>query len=218
MKKNMLLLAATMTLATTVTLACGSPADKPERAEKTDTVAEMATVEATEEVTVGKGDLAMWELTGNVRSCTWKKRFQTNTYGFNQAGKWTHFDNKALSASFTNIKRNAKGKIVSYEGGEYDGAYTEKYTYDATGRVIKYEMECADGSRTYITYTYDEKGRVKSYTDVSEVWEMDAEEPDRSTTTCTYTYLQTDAKGNWTKRKGDDGGESWIETRTIRYY
>lgn len=168
--------------------------------------------------TTVQNDRPMWDLKGNVLSCVWKWRYNTHTYGFNATGKWVKFDKQPLAASFRGVKRDAKGRIVSYSGGEYDGEYTESYKYDAAGRVAVKNIDYLDGSRYKDTYKYDQAGRQTNVVSEEEVCEMGDDEPMRSRSATAYTYLSFDAKGNWTKRRGKDAEGTWVETRTITYY
>ena len=90
-----------------------------------------------------------------------------------------------------------------------DGYGSIHYTYNAQGLATIIEE---DGSKQ--TLTYDADGYVKK-----EILEIYPEMGDDEGTTAeqhtfTYTILEKDEIGNWTKRKCSQG----TETRTITYY
>lgn len=166
-----------------------------------------------------QSDLATFDLKGKVSSCTWTNQGSSYTYSFNTAGRWTGVNGKALSAAQITVERDSKGRILSYseEIEEYYYSQVRTFKYDTAGKVASFHDENPEVDDV-ATYTYDTNGRIIKETHKREVIEMGAEESVHDTYSYTYTYLASDPKGNWTKRKvtGNDGG-SWTETRTIVY-
>lgn len=178
--------------------------------------------------TVGKGDLPAFELKGNVKSCKWINANGSEgetTYTFNAKGQWTKTNGYLLTNSYETVERNSVGRISSTEFWEDGTGYLDEWHFNQTGhlsrKVEKLLSEDYTGSPivdctgTY-TYEYDNKGFVtaKKYS-YSERYDGK-----KWSSTYTYTYLATDTKGNWTKRKVVDSGENktYTETRVITYY
>lgn len=167
-----------------------------------------------------QGDLSVFQLKGKVSSCSWNKRYSTETYKFNSAGKWTGMNGNTLAAASVTVKRNSMGKILSYSyivDELFPNTYI--YKYDSAGKVLSVTLEEPEGGYTE-TYTYDKNGMItKGVCKSSYIEELGSDNYIEKTITYVYTYLATDAKGNWTKRKvtGSDK-ESWTETRTIKYF
>lgn len=170
--------------------------------------------------TQAQGDRAAFDLKGKVSSCVERLDNNPTSYNFNTAGRLTRYNGKTLAAAgFKVTKRDAKGRMTEFSIAEtefYVAYYTLKY--DANGRVVVEKCSC-DGDDSTTTYTYDAKGRLTKETTNGEYFEMGADVGEKYSTTVTYSYLATDAKGNWTKRRGTrHDGETFIETRTIKYY
>lgn len=171
---------------------------------------------------IGKADLPMWDLTGKVSKCVWEYAYLTRTYHFSNVGKWTKLDEQAITAQFKDFKRNTRGQITYYSGGDYDYIFSEAYTYNSAGRLTMHTYESPE-QKTVTTYTLDDNGRVLGYVEDDEVFENDMSDltPGKTHTVVSYTYPASsiDAKGNWTKRVAKtDKGDTWTETRTISYY
>lgn len=167
----------------------------------------------------GAIDLAFFNLRGPVKLVSEKNDSYDNTrrYGFSEKGKWETQDGQKIGNIFTDVKRDSEKRIIEYTEGEYDCIDSYKITYDAkTGWVAKCETSAGDGETT-TTYTYDANGyAVKSVT-IGEY--LDDEGGSKVNTTTTYTYVEFDDYGNWTKRTvKDSDGSSWTETRKITYY
>ena len=166
-----------------------------------------------------QSDLATFDLKGKVSSCTWTNQGNSYTYSFNAAGRWTGVNGKALSAAQITVERDSKGRISSYSKEidcfPFNCSYS--YTYNTAGKVATFSDNDPEMGEV-TTYSYDTNGRVIKETHKRELTEMGSEETEYETFTYTYTYLASDAKGNWTKRKGTgSNGGSWTETRTIKY-
>ena len=164
-------------------------------------------------------DLAFFNLRGPVKSVSEKNDSYDNTrrYGFSEKGKWETQDGQKIGSIFTDVKRDSEKRIIEYTEGEYDCVDSHKITYDAkTGWLAKCETSADDGETT-TTYTYDANGyAVKSVT-IGEYLNDEGESKVNITTT--YTYVEFDNYGNWTKRTAKDSdGSSWTETRKITYY
>jgi len=111
------------------------------------------------------------------------------------------------------IVRNAKGQITSMNVRGIDGLIKREYTYDESGRVEEY-LYSAEGD-TYVTsYTYDGQGNcIKA----KEVFDMG--DGNKVEKIYTYTNIETDSHGNWTRRSVESQGDgSFEETRKIEYY
>lgn len=171
---------------------------------------------------LGAADLAMWDLTGKVSKCVWNYASVTRTYNFSTVGKWTKLDGQTITTQFKGFKRNTRGQITYYSGGDYDYTFSEAYAYNTSGRLTKKTYEDPE-QKTVTTYTLDAKGRVLGYVEDDEVFENDMSDlpPGKTRTVVSYTYPASsiDAKGNWTKRVAKTNeGYTWTETRTISYY
>ena len=155
----------------------------------------------------GRGELGIFDLRGPVKSCKWKRLYQTNTYTFDENGFWLTQDGQKLKKVYAGgIERDKKGRITM---GAPDEFYGISYTYNDKG-MIK-ETFC-DGVTS--TFTYDDDGYVKKE-HVNVAPEMGDEEGESAEEyTLNYTILEKDEVGNWTKRKCSKG----TETRTIEYY
>lgn len=168
---------------------------------------------------VATGALAALDLQGPVSECKWKKRYDTQTYSFNEAGKLTAVNGTAAQKYFQEVKYDAKGRLQStqHENTEYYTFENTDYKYDADGRVKAIDYGDGEGY-TNSTFKRDAKGLItsSSYEDMHA--DMGDEEAEPVKGTITYKYTATDDHGNWTSRTCTDNGESWTETRTIKYY
>ena len=155
----------------------------------------------------GRGELGIFDLRGPVKECKWKTENGTKAYTFDENGFWLTEDGQKLKDVFLGgIERDAQKRI---KDGWVDGYGSRHYTYNAQGLATIIEE---DGSKQ--TLTYDADGYVKK-----EILEIYPEMGDDEGTTAeqhtfTYTILEKDEIGNWTKRKSNRG----TETRTITYY
>ena len=163
--------------------------------------------ESTKPAEPGRGELGIFDLRGPVKECKWKTESGTNTYTFDENGFWLTQNGQKLKDVFLGgIDRDAQKRI---KDGWADGYGSIHYKYNAQGLATIIEE---DGSKQ--TLTYDADGYVKK-----EILEIYPEMGDDEGTTAeqhtfTYTILEKDEIGNWTKRKSNRG----TETRTITYY
>ncbi|MCQ2974211.1 MAG: hypothetical protein MJ211_05305 [Bacteroidales bacterium] len=122
-----------------------------------------------------------------------------------------NFDNegKLVSCSLSeNVNAERKdNKLFSYQNGDY--SYT--FEYNDNGFPIKKEELCEEALLIY-ELTYNENDEL-----ISEVFETGS--PD-DPYVHKFVIEETDAKGNWTKRKMNmgNGDFCWTETREIVYY
>lgn len=175
---------------------------------------------------VDGNDLAVFELQGPVRSCTWTRgESAPQTYGFDRNGHWATLGGEALEAAgVSDVERiEGGGRLRKYTIGEYDAADTYTYEFASTGQPSTQRIDSADGSYDLTTYTYDSRGFVTQTHRQGTVIEMGADEGDGERYDATYTYTYSDgdidSHGNWTKRQctGTDGNK-WTEVRSMSYY
>lgn len=162
------------------------------------------------------GDKSYYEVRGNVKMISYK----VYDVEFNKEGQ-------ALCLGYTKTRK--KGNAVEYIVSNMVGDMVT--TYDNKGRLIKHE-----GFEIYIrNMKYDDSDNLIYYESVGEGYDesetrtydslgycckkikkvQEAGEETEETNTYTYTVLQKDAQGNWTKRKDNNGD---IESRKIYYY
>lgn len=154
----------------------------------------------------GRGELGIFDLRGPVKECKWKTENGTKTYTFDKNGFWLTEDGKSIKEMYhAGIDRDKNGRIVK---GDFE-FYDMTFAYNERGLVTQTYCDGLTNS-----YTYDEDGYVvKEHVDIAP--EMgDDEGVSAKQYTLTYTILEKDEIGNWTKRKSSQG----TETRTIVYY
>ena len=156
-----------------------------------------------------KGDLGRWALRGPV------KRYVQgyDTIYFNRDGFQTEKNGKLLSSNAqesTTITRNSQGRIASIKNDNFDEYGT--YYYNANGLMTKYYWVFRETRKMTRTYTYNSNGELTKM-----VW-TETGGPQDGTLVRTYTILERDSYGNWTKRKMQDKYNSEIETAEISYY
>ncbi len=168
------------------------------------------------EKSAAKGDLIAFQLMGNVKECKWTEtEAQPRTYTFDENGHLTKVNNKAVNKVFTDIKRDEKGRLLSYTEDHPDEFYAENisYNYDAQDHLSKYEYNAPDYT-CKTTYTYNDNGHVASVLNIHNYMDGGAEKEK-----ITYNYVSFDKQGNWTKRnRKQDDGLVITETRTISYF
>ena len=143
-------------------------------------------------------------------------------YNYDDKGKFT----KGINAKSV-MKRDEQGRVVYYshkEDDEDDAMFTNEFTYDKKGRIVKIVESFWEWQITKI-YTYEGDNiypSTRRYKRLDEGMEAESE--------TTYRYTKFDALGNWTERelryRGNttEEGETtrWnganIEVRTIKYY
>ena len=153
---------------------------------------------------------------GNVKECKWTETDALQrTYTFDANGHLTKVNKKAVNRVFTNIKRDKKGRLLSYTEDHPDEFYSNdvSYTYDAQGHLSTSKYAAPDYS-CKITYTYNDKGHVASTLNIGNYMDEGTEKEKR-----TYNYVSFDKQGNWTKRnRKQNDGYVITETRTITYF
>lgn len=155
----------------------------------------------------GRGELGIFDLRGPVKSVKWKKTYGTESYTFDKNGFWLSINGESLQSYFlSEIKRDSKNRIIY---GSPDAYGVENYVYNDQGLATSIY---GDGFSRDLTY--DSDGYVKKEVQYTAP-EMGDDESDGETRVVTFTILEKDAVGNWTKRRASDG---FVETRKITYY
>lgn len=168
-------------------------------------------------------DLRMHDLRGSVKSVWWyddETEKDARFLSFSKQGKWTTVNGKYLKYYFKGVKRDSKGRIVKTLNGQDDDLDNANYSYDSKGNVSYLHREYGlDGySKETFSYGYDDSNRycLKTSRLIENMGYDSADEPP---VTFTYTILECDRNGNWTRRKvvGSNGRER-IEKRVIYYW
>lgn len=155
----------------------------------------------------GRCELGIFDLRGPVKSVKWNKIHGTVSYTFDKDGFWLSIDGESLQSYFPEeIQRDSKNRIIYGSPGVYG---VETYEYNVQGLATSIQ---GDGFSRDITY--DSDGYVKKEVQYTAP-EMGDDESDGETRVVTFTILEKDAVGNWTKRRASDG---FVETRKITYY
>lgn len=190
---------------------CGNKAQQTENVESIS----VDSIEGASETTISKGtvntelaigDLGIFELRGHVKRCVWKRKGNTMTLIFNKKGKWEAQDRQALEDLYPGgLTRDKDGRLTDAWADGYGSVH---YKYNSKGQVTDIDE---DGFKRKLTYNTE--GYVAK--EVQELApEMGDDEGEPETTTITYTILEKDEMGNWTKRKSSEG----TETRVITYF
>lgn len=172
-----------------------------------------------EEKTIGKGDLALFELKGNVQSAVVITAYDKVRYNFDEEGKLISINGVQTNEWYQNVERDEQGRISAYTEGEYDMVSSFKLIYGKNGFLEKRINN--DMGECVTTYTYNEAGLLASDHLVGEYTEMGADKPEKVDIKTTYKYTGIDDHGNWTRRKtvpADDTEEPVYEARSIMYY
>lgn len=164
-------------------------------------------------------DLQMRELTGKVKTLRWydkETESDSRTYGFSQKGQWTTFNGASLSQAFTKVERDAKGRVKSTCEGDNDQITLIEYTYNSAGFVAQQNVDYGMDGYSKETFSYNSQGVLTTSRIVENMGYDAADEP---AVTFTYTILERDNQGNWTRRqvKGSDG-RNRVEKRVITYW
>jgi len=189
------------------------------------TVVESRTIEYYEEAAQADteepatSDLRMHELKGKVKSMRlYNDETESGSWviGFSQQGKWITTDDIQLSAAYSKVSRDSKGRILSTLSGENDAITKNTYTYDAQGYVVECETDLGIDGYSKENFTYNTAGDlVKSRL----IENMGYDAPDEPEVSISYTILARDSHGNWTRRKvSKSDGTSRIQKRVITYY
>ena len=108
-------------------------------------------------------------------------------------------------------KYDSQGNRTEMAWVDQDGVPSLRYVYKNEGNRKEVAVYRTDGSFSHgYADTLDEKGNEVETTSLTR-------QPNSGTKT-TYTYLEFDSQGNWTKRSEQRGDSLWITYRTITYY
>ena len=195
-------------------------------------------------------DLRLFELKGNVQSVQSHSTIKVDSlgnstvYSLKTTSQTHYFDRRGIlifekencMGEPLYITRNAAGNIdtISYpcqmpDGKHNESGYTNVYAWNEAGYPIKESFSNCVGDSSEVQIIYDESQEVvkRMERDWSEGCEI------ANHYTITYTILDSDAHGNWTKRlehiKYNEGSSVilWsydedypftLEERTITYY
>lgn len=172
-----------------------------------------------EEKTIGKGDLALFELKGNVQSAVVITAYDKVRYNFDEEGKLISINGVKTNEWYQNVERDEQGRISAYTEGEYDMVSSFKLVYGKNGFLEKRITN--DMGECVTTYTYNEAGFLTSDHQVGEYTEMGADKPEKVDVKTTYKYTGIDDHGNWTRREtvpANDTEGPVYEARSIMYY
>ncbi len=172
-----------------------------------------------EEKTIGKGDLALFELKGNVQSAVVITAYDKVRYNFDEEGKLISINGVQTNEWYQNVERDEQGRISAYTEGEYDMVSSFKLVYGKNGFLEKRITN--DMGECVTTYTYNEAGFLTSDHLLGEYTEMGADKPEKVDMKTTYKYTGIDDHGNWTRREtvpADDTEGPVYEARSIMYY
>lgn len=172
-----------------------------------------------EEKTIGKGDLALFELKGNVQSAVVITAYDKVRYNFDEEGKLISINGVQTNEWYQNVERDEQGRISAYTEGEYDMVSSFKLAYGKNGFLEKRITN--DMGECVTTYTYNEAGFLTSDHLLGEYTEMGADKPEKVDVKTTYKYTGIDDHGNWTRREtvpADDTEGPVYEARSIMYY
>lgn len=172
-----------------------------------------------EEKTIGKGDLALFELKGNVQSVVVITAYDKVRYNFDEEGKLISINGVQTNEWYQNVERDEQGRISAYTEGEYDMVSSFKLIYGKNGFLEKRINN--DMGECVTTYTYNEAGFLTSDHLLGEYTEMGADKPEKVDVKTTYKYTGIDDYGNWTRREtvpADDTEGPVYEARSIMYY
>lgn len=172
-----------------------------------------------DEKTIGKGDLAAFELKGSVQSVVVKTEYDKVRYNFDEEGKLISINGVQTNEWYQNVERDEQGRLSAYTEGEYDMVLSNKLIYGKNGFLEKRITN--DMGECVTTYTYNEAGFLTSDHQVGEYTEMGADKPEKVDMKTTYKYTGIDDHGNWTRREtvptNDTEGPIY-EERSITYY
>lgn len=172
-----------------------------------------------EEKTIGKGDLALFELKGNVQSAVVITAYDKVRYNFDEEGKLISINGVQTNEWYQNVERDEQGRISAYTEGEYDMVSSFKLVYGKNGFLEKRITN--DMGECVTTYTYNEAGFLTSDHLLGEYTEMGADKPEKVDVKTTYKYTGIDDHGNWTRREtvpANDTEGPVYEARSIMYY
>lgn len=154
------------------------------------------------------GELGIFGLRGAVKEFTWSNGEESWTYGFDQAGMWISSKNCQSPADCQAVERDDQGRVTKM-GDPYDECY-ETFAYNDDGLIEKHVMKDIDGYMLETNSFYD--SQLDCTKEVNVVGDPLTGSGEFTTT---FTILDRDSHGNWTKRKNQEGK---TETREIIYY
>lgn len=162
-----------------------------------------------------KQDYIIADVKGHVKSVNSKESrytFQRNGLLIDYSPSWEDLYEKETGKELEKrIERDKDGYIKRIF---YSTFSSDDFDYDKINKRLSKFENSNDGGSTTITFTYDENGNVIRENVVDWITDLDGENEETKTHTIYITVLETDSKGNWTKRKYNDK----IQTRTIEYY
>ena len=172
-----------------------------------------------EQKSAGKGDLAAFELKGNVSIAIVRTAYDAVRYNFDKDGKLIAINGVKTNEWYQNVTRDDQGRLSAYTEGEYDMVSSFKLIYGKNGFLEKRINN--DMGECVTTYTYNEAGFLTSDHLVGEYTEMGADKPEKVDIKTTYKYTGIDDHGNWTRREtvpANDTEGPIYEERSITYY
>lgn len=170
----------------------------------------------------GKGDLAAFDLYGNVKkvTCDNQNSGLSQVIEFDANGRLVKMYGDDFKSTYKNIKYDANGRLTSYLSGEEGYGETTQFVYGANGLLLK-EVVIYEGDnegKTTATLVRNAASRVIKKVTTGKLQLMGDSRPEPVNETVTYKYTATDANGNWTSRRVTQDGYTYTETRTIVYY
>lgn len=162
---------------------------------------------------VGKGDLAAFDLRGNVKQVTTTEDGKQMVRTFDTNGKWITCNGQTLAKYYpAGIKRDTKGRIIEGHPDLTEPDFVHNYKYNAKGQLETLILN-QDYYTRVLSYTYDGAGNI---TQVREPIEPEPGNEDATPGEVVVKYVITakDSQGNWTERKAN----GTTERRKIVYY
>lgn len=153
-----------------------------------------------------RGDRGIFELLGNVKSCVWKNSETENTFEFDANGKWIAENGEQPWANYPIVDRDFSRRVTSMSNGD-EG---QTFNYNDHGLIVKRNFQYMDGGSTS-RYYYNVDGECVK----KKVYYVPEEEGDDGVLVYTFTIMERDSHGNWTKRKDQNDN---LETRQITYF
>lgn len=161
-------------------------------------------------------DLRLNDLRGNVEVVYGyydeNNEYDGYEYSFSQSGTWTNIGPQTLKQRYNNAaERDASGRIKRLCSEDMGSVEDINYTYNVQGFVTKKSIDYGMDGSSVVQFTYDANGDV--------VKKVSIDGDGSGKTTETYTILERDSHGNWTRRKiVSSDGSSRVEKRRINYY
>lgn len=151
-------------------------------------------------------ELQYYNVAFNVNGQSFCKDFQTNK----KSGENTVYVQSNDMIGDMTATYDASGKLLKHNGFEFR---LWDLKYDSLDRLVSFSQSSGTEVYKYKRF-YDENGDCVKI--IENMYEDDGKGMKlASTKTYTYTILSKDDKGNWLKRKRNDGA---IESRRIVYY